>query len=176
MRCRNIEILGLGTALAAALFATTDASAGQFKRLDATASLGVGGQVTAWANPQNHNIAMEMDTYEFLSASGNWRCRILFNNTGTGLHLSLVGLTGTVLQSCTTPVNGTCDTPDIGLGGDFLFQCIVASGAGSPVGANSLYQIGIQRTGAFAPITAGPVRVRPNGTLSGGVGASDEPR
>jgi hypothetical protein len=126
------------------------ANAGQYRRVDQTATLAVGGQVFFRVSPFNHNSAMEMDVWEWLSApaGGSYRLRIIQNNTGQDLTIRMIGLTGTQLGAvtCTTPVNGVCNTPSIALGGNFLFQAIVASGAGSPVVAGSQYTIAIQRT------------------------------
>lgn len=135
----------------AILFGThQSANAGQFRRVDQTANLAVGAQIFFRVSPTNHNTAMEMDVWEFLSRNGpgSYRLRILQNNTGQDLTVRMIGLTGTQLGAvaCTTPVNGVCDTPSIALGSNFLFQAIVSSGAGSPVGANTLYTIAIQRT------------------------------
>jgi hypothetical protein len=125
------------------LFGTT-ALAGQFKRLDAS-SLAPGAQVSALASPQNQGAAMQMDAYEYLSAAASYRCRITFNSTGEALNLRVIGVNGTVAFSCTTAVNGTCDTPFVAHAGDLLFQCLVATGNGSPVAAGSAYVFGVQR-------------------------------
>jgi len=126
------------------------ATAGQFRRVDQTATLGVGGQISFRVSPVNHSSAMEMDLWEWLSApgGGSYRLRITSNNTGQDLTIRMIGLTGLPFAgiACTTPVNGTCSTPSIALGGNFLFMAIVSSGAGSPVAAGSQYTIAIQRT------------------------------
>lgn len=66
------------------------------------------------------------------------------NTTGQDLTVRLIGLTGAPLATCVTPVNGVCSTPFVGLGGGFLFQCTVSSGAGSPVNGG-FYRLGVQR-------------------------------
>lgn len=130
--------------LALPLFAG-DANAGQFKRLVGTIA-DFGGQIVAHASPLNTSTAMEMDVYEFTTpAADSYRCRIIGNTTGQDLTVRLIGLTGSPLASCTTPVNGPCDTPYTALGGGFLFQCTVSSGAGSPVAAGAHYVITVQR-------------------------------
>lgn len=57
----------------------------------------------------------------------------------------MIGVNGTVAFSCTTPVNGTCDTPFVAHAGNLLFQCLVATGNGSPVTAGSAYVFAVQR-------------------------------
>ena len=126
-----------------------DLGAGQFKRFNAS-GLALGGQVYAWASPLNQGAAMEMDVYEYLSAATSYRCRILYNNTGRQLTLARLGVNGAIQASCTTPVNGTCDLPYVLHAGGLLFQCLVATGNGAPVGAGSLYAIAIQRSPAAA--------------------------
>ena len=126
------------------LLVGTTALAGQFKRLDAS-TLAPGAQVTALASPQNQGAAMEMDAYEYQSAATSYRCRITFNNTGEALNLRVIGVNGAVAFSCATPVNGTCDTPFVGHAGNLLFQCLVATGNGSPVAAGSAYGFAVQR-------------------------------
>lgn len=128
------------------------AAAGQFKRIDAS-TLGPGQQRVVHASPQNQSSAMEIDVYEFLTriGGGGYRCRITSNNTGTALNLRLIGLTGTILNTCTTPVNGGCSVPFIGLGSNFLFQCTVAAAGLDPALVGSHYVLTVQRasTGAF---------------------------
>jgi hypothetical protein len=128
----------------ATLLVGSTALAGQFKRLDAS-TLAPGTQVSALASPQNQGAAMEMDAYEYLSAAASYRCRITFNSTGEALNLRVIGVNGTVAFSCTTPVNGTCDTPFVAHAGNLLFQCLVATGNGSPVTASSAYVFAVQR-------------------------------
>jgi hypothetical protein len=83
---------------------------------------------------------MEMDVYEFQTpAADSYRCCINGNTTGQDLFVRLIGLTGSPLASFTTPVNGTGCTAYTSLGGGYVFQCTVASGAASPVnGGNYL--------------------------------------
>jgi hypothetical protein len=137
-----------------------DAGAGQFKRLNASA-LGAGGSILSWASPQNSGAAMEMDTYEYFSGAASYRCRIQFNNTGRQITLARIGVNGTIQASCTTAVNGTCDLPFVLHAGGLLFQCLVATGNGSPVAAGSLYAFSIQRQPAAAP--TGPSDVGASG-------------
>ena len=125
------------------------ATAGQFRRVDHTANLGIGAQNSFSVSPTNRNSAMEMDTFEWLtrSAGGTYRLRITQNSTNQELTVRMIGLTGAEVTSCTTVANGTCDTPAIQLGGNFLFLAVVATdGAGSPITAGSHYTIAFQRT------------------------------
>lgn len=121
------------------------AEAGQFKRLTGSNLLPNGGSIQALGSPLNTGPAMEMDVYEFQSVADSWRCFVNANTTGQDLTVRLIGLTGAPLATCVTPVNGTCATPFVALGGGFLFQCTVSSGAGSPVLPNSFYRVGVQR-------------------------------
>ena len=141
-------ILTLTLVLTAVVGFGGQAQAGQFKRLDATASLPVGGQTYVHASPLNHGQAMEMDTYEFLTApgGGRYRVRILQNVTGRALNVRMIGLNATIITSCTTAVNGLCDSSSIALGGNFLFQVIVATQAFAPVAGGAHYVVAIQRT------------------------------
>jgi hypothetical protein len=88
-----------------------------------------------------------MDTFEYLSsaAGASYRCRLLFNNTGRAITVARVGVNGTITASCTTAVNGTCDIPFAAHVGSLLFQCIVATGNGSPAGVGSFYSFAVQR-------------------------------
>ena len=139
-KSRLVATLGFATLLLAPL-----ADAGQFKRLNAGA-LAPGGQMTALASPQNQGAAMEMDAYEYQTgASASLRCRITFNNTGRALTLARIGVNGLVQASCTTPVNGTCDLGFVVHGGNLLFQCLVATGNGSPVAVGSAYVLVLER-------------------------------
>lgn len=148
---KSLSLFVALTSMLVIVFGTLQpASAGQYRRVDQTATLAVGAQVFFRVSPTNHNTAMEMDVWEFLSrnGAGSYRLRIVQNSTGQDLTVRMIGLTGTQLGAvtCTTAVNGVCDTPSIALGANFLFQAIVSSGAGSPVGAGALYTIAIQRT------------------------------
>jgi len=130
--------------LATLLLWGAGAIAGQYKNFpdsipDAACSV-------AHSSPRNVSSAMEMEVYEWVSPAGDsYQCCINQNNTGQDLFVRLIGLTGTVLESFQTPVNGTGCTPFVGLGAGFAFQCTVASGAGSPVVVPSHYKIGICR-------------------------------
>jgi hypothetical protein len=149
MRLRFTTLLTSALALGACamLLAPATALAGQYKTLN-TQTLGAGGQVTAYSSPKNTNTAMEMETYEFqtTAATASWRCRIITNQTTRALNVRLIGLTGAQLANCTTSAGGTCDTAAIALGGNFKFQCLVATGAGSPIPSDaSWYRIAVQR-------------------------------
>jgi hypothetical protein len=123
------------------------AEAGQFKTLN-TSGLGVGGQVTAYSSPKNNGSSMEMETYEWATASGGgtYRCRLLSNATSRALNIRLVGVNGTVINSCTTAAGGTCDAPSIGLAGGVKFQCLVATSFGTTIPSDaSWYRMGVQR-------------------------------
>jgi hypothetical protein len=120
------------------------AEAGQFKRLTGSNLLADGGILQVYATPLNTASAMEIDVYEFQTVADSWSCRVTANTTGQDLVVRLIGLTGAPIATCVTPVNGTCATPAIALGGGFLFQCTVASGAGSPVNGG-FYRLGVQR-------------------------------
>jgi hypothetical protein len=139
------SVLTLGAS--AALLVPMHASAGQFKTLN-TQTLGAGGQVSAYSSPKNTNIAMELETYEFQTTPSqvNWRCRITANQTSRALTVRMLGLTGQQIATCTTAAGGTCDTLAVTLGANFKFQCVVATGAGSPIPSDlSWYQIAVQR-------------------------------
>lgn len=128
---------------------SADAGAGQFKRINAS-TLAAGASILTWASPQNTGAAMEMDVYEYFSAAASYRCRIQYNNTGRAITLARLGVNGTIQASCTTAVNGTCDLPYVGHAAGLVFQCLVATGNGSPVAAGSLYAHTIQRQPAAA--------------------------
>jgi predicted small integral membrane protein len=89
---------------------------------------------------------MAMEVFEFVSpAVDTYRCCIQSNTTGQDLFVRLIGLTGVQLAAIQTGVNGNGCTAFIGLGAGFAFQCTVASGAGSPVGAAAHYVLGACR-------------------------------
>lgn len=118
--------------------------AGDFHRLVGGIPDG-GGTNCTWTTPKNTSTAMEMDVYEFQTpVSDSYRCCINSNATGQDLYVRLIGLTGSPLVSFTTPVNGTGCTAYTGLGGGFVFQCTVASGASSPVNGGN-YRVCAQR-------------------------------
>src|SRR5690349_17805468 len=106
-------VLALTSVLAIIFGTLQPANAGQFRRIDQSAGLAVGGQIVLRVSPTNHNGAMEMDSWEFLSrvGAGSYRLRILQNNTGQDLTIRMIGLTGVQLgaAACTTPINGVCD-------------------------------------------------------------------
>lgn len=140
-----LGILALTTILATGLALSRDATAGSFKVVS-TLGLANGGARFAWSSPFNVSSAMEIEVYEWVTnATDGWRCGISSNSTGQDLQVRLIGLTGTVLASCVTPVNGTCGTPFVGLGFGFAFHCTVSSGAGSPVILGSNYRFFVQR-------------------------------
>jgi len=140
-----LGILALTTILATGLALSGDATAGSFKVVSTT-GLANGGARFAVSSPFNVSSAMEIEVFEFVTnAADSWRCGITQNNTGQDLQVRLIGLTGTVLSSCVTPVNGVCSTPFIALGGGFAFHCTVSSGAGSPVVLGSQYRFFVQR-------------------------------
>jgi hypothetical protein len=93
--------------------------------------------------------AMEMDVWEFESATvnDNHRCRIVSNATGRQLRLRLIGVDGSVVATCITPVNGPCALPVFIHVANLLFQCTVATANGQPVlgGNAAFYRIGIAR-------------------------------
>lgn len=140
-RSRFVCIMGLvGISIAG------PATAGQFKRLDAS-SLAVGGQIAALASPQNQGAAMEMDVFEFQTpaAGGSFRCRILSNTTGQTLNLRFMGVNGTIISSCAAANNGSCDAGTFSLVGNLLFQCLVATGNGTPVITDARYTLVVER-------------------------------
>jgi hypothetical protein len=140
-------ILTLALLLTAAVAFLGDAEAGQFKRLNGTAALPLNAQLAVHASPVNQGAAMEMDTYEFLSApaGARYRARIISNGTGRTLNVRFIGVNGTIVGSCAAVSFGVCDTPSFLLAGNLLFQVIVATGNGSPVVANAHYILAIQR-------------------------------
>jgi hypothetical protein len=142
----SLAVVGavLVAAVVAVLAFSEDVAAGQFKRM--VGSLPNAGSFSAHASPRNTSTAMELDVYEFQTpAADAYRCGVTQNSTGQDLFVRLIGLTGTVLASCQTAVNGVCVTPFIGLGAGFVFQCTVSSGAGSPVTATAHYTFTVTR-------------------------------
>jgi hypothetical protein len=131
---------------AAGLLAATAAQAGQFKTLN-TASLAVGASVQAYSSPQNTNDSMEMEVFEWPTpaAGGTYSCDILLNETGRVLNISLIGVNGTVINSCSAAAGGSCSTPIVGLAANTKFQCLTATSFGAPVGAGVYYSMSVQR-------------------------------
>lgn len=142
-------LVGLTSVLVLVFGALQPATAGQFRRVDQTATLAVNQQISFHVSPVNHTTAMEMDVWEWLSRNGpgSYRLRITQNNTGRALTIRMIGLTGAQFAGiqCTSNPN-PCDTPSIALGSNFLFMAIVATAANQPVAAGSHYTIAIQRT------------------------------
>lgn len=139
-------ILVVASVVALVLVSGRDASAGQFKRLNAQ-NLTVGQLLAVHASPLNQGNAMEMDTYEVLSATagGAYRFRITSNATGQTLNLKVIGVNGTIVGSCSAPNGSSCLTPTLTLVGNLLFQVIVATNNGAPVLANAHYTFAVQR-------------------------------
>ena len=131
---------------ASGLLAATAAQAGQFKTLN-TGDLAAGGSVQAYSSPQNTDSAMEMEVFEWLTpaAGGAYSCNILYNGTGRVLNMSLIGVNGTVVNSCAAAAGGTCSTPIIALAGNTKFQCLTATSFGAPVAAGVYYSMSVQR-------------------------------
>src|SRR5262245_40123688 len=94
-----------------------------------TESLAPGQSVEAHSSPKNSGTAIEMEIFEWRSASagGNYRCNIVSNKAGTTLTIRLIGVSATPLGSCDALPGGSCSTPTIGLLGEFKFLCIVAT-------------------------------------------------
>ena len=136
----------MGMAAAAGLLASNAAEAGQFKTLN-TESLAVGASVIAHSSPKNSGTAIEMEIFEWRSASagGSYRCNILSNKAGTTLTIRLIGVTATPLGSCNAPPGGSCSTPIISLLGDFKFLCIVATSNNGLASANGHYIMSVSR-------------------------------
>jgi len=145
MRQRTVvKFVALTLAVTAMLPWSGAAMAGQFKNIHTT--IPGGGCVSAHSSPENVNSAMAMEVFEFVTpAVASYRCCISNNTTGQDLFVRLIGLTGAQLALFQTPVNGTGCTASIGLGSPFAFQCTVASGAGSPVGAGAHYVLDVCR-------------------------------
>jgi len=137
-------IFFFGIVLAFVLMVTGDALAGQFTTVPSVPN---GGEVSFYASPKNYGNAMEMHVYEFPSTTvaDNYRCRIVSNSTGRALRLKLIGVDGTIINSCITPVNGICATPIVGLLPNLKFHCTVSSGNPFPVSSSALYRIAIGR-------------------------------
>ena len=132
---------------ASGLLAATGVQAGQFKTLN-TGNLAVGGSVQAFSSPQNTNQAMEMEVFEWLTPSigGSYSCNILNNETGRILHMSLIGVNATVINSCSAAAGGgSCSTPIVGLAGDTKFMCLTATSFGAPVAPGVFYSMSVQR-------------------------------
>lgn len=125
-----------------------DVMAGQYKTLN-TATLSMNSQLTARSSPKNTANVMEMEVYEFQTNpnGGSFQCRITQNATGQDLNIRLIGVNGTVISSCVTPVNGTCDTPSVSLVGNLKFQCLVSTDAFSAVNASANYTMAVRRLG-----------------------------
>ena len=133
----------------AALLAPSQAEAGEFKTLN-TAGLGVGGQVTAYSSPKNNGPAMEMEVFEWASSlsGGSYRCRITQNATARVLNIRLIGINGTIVNSCTTSAGGVCDAPTVSVVSNAKFMCIVATQNGTTIPSDSSwYQMAVQRQG-----------------------------
>lgn len=138
----RIAVVAISAVIVVALVG--DVYAGNFKRMVGVMADG-GGVNCAYVTPKNTGTAMEMDVYEFQTyVADSYRCCISGNTTGQDLYVRLIGLIGNPLASFVTPVNGTGCTGYIGLGASYLFQCTVASGAGSPVNG-SWYRLCVQR-------------------------------
>ena len=130
--------------LAVALLMNAGALAGQFTNVPTVPN---GGEVQFYASPKNYGNAMMMHTYSFNSTTvtDNFRCRIVSNSTGRALRLKLIGVDGTIINSCITAVNGTCATPIVALLPNLRFHCTVSSGNPFPVTSSALYRIAIGR-------------------------------
>ncbi|HXH08477.1 MAG TPA: hypothetical protein VNP04_01695 [Alphaproteobacteria bacterium] len=146
LRTSMVVMLGLTVALATVFGLHGEALAGQFKTLN-TAGLGVGGSISAHSSPKNFGQAMEMEVYEWPTAStgGNYRCQITSNSTGQTLNLRLIGVNGTIISSCAAANGGTCSTPTAALVGNLKFMCLVATQFGAPVSSSAHYVIAVQR-------------------------------
>jgi hypothetical protein len=171
---KKIHVRAAMMAVAAVALAAT-AEAGQFKRLETT-TLPIGGFVDGFSSAQNHNVAMQGDVFEFVTpAGGTFTCGIVANNTGRALTVRLISLTGSTLQTCTTPVNGGCTTPAQGLGGNFLFQCTVfGPGGGLPANANSIYILRVSRIAPFAEMEHGDTATPEETGLMGGLDKAND--
>jgi len=149
MRHTTFKTLAMAALFTLSVSFLGTAEAGRFRKLTGSNLLPNGGSIQIYASPLNTGTAMEIDVYEFQTTAvqDRWRCFVNANNTGRALNVRMIGLTGEPLPTvkCVTPVNGTCATPFVGLGANFLFQCTVSSGSGSPVRPNSFYRVGVQR-------------------------------
>jgi len=142
-RLRGLFTACIGIA-GSALLAVSTVQAGQFKTLN-TAGIGAGGYLAGYSSPQNTNLSMEMETYEFLTspAGGTYYCQILYNGVGRTMNVSLIGVNGTVISSCAAAYGSSCSTStSVGLAANTKFQCLYATGFGSPVspGAGTFYE------------------------------------
>jgi hypothetical protein len=129
------------------LLAVSAAQAGQFKTLN-TAGVAAGGSLAGYSSPQNTNQAMELETYEFVtsSAGGTYYCQVLYNGVGRTMNVSLVGVNGVVISSCSAASAGACNTStSTSLAGNTKFQCVYATGYGSPItpGVDTFYEWGV---------------------------------
>jgi hypothetical protein len=134
-------------AIPTALLASKLAQAGQYKTLLDTESLAVGESVLAHSSPKNSGTAIEMEIFEWRSASagGDYRCNILSNKAGTTLTIRLIGVSATPLGSCDAPSGGSCSTPTISLLGKFKFLCIVATSNNGQASAKAHYVMSVSR-------------------------------
>jgi hypothetical protein len=111
----------------AMIFAFSEnAQTGQFKRIR---DIPNGGEVQVHSSPKNFGRDMEMDIYEFESATepDQFRCRIVSNSTGQELAIFMYGSDGSLIQSCITTLNGTCTTASQTVGANVLLQCRVSA-------------------------------------------------
>ena len=131
---------------ASGLLAASVADAGQFKTLN-TANLAAGGSVQAYSSPQDTNSAMEMEVFEWPTpaAGGAFSCNILYNGTGQVLNMSLIGVNGTVINSCGAAAGSSCSTPIVSLAGNTKFQCLTATSFGASVAPGVYYSMSVQR-------------------------------
>ena len=121
--------------------------AGNYTELEQTATLAAGGSVNVHRSPLNQGAAMEMDYTDFQTGAGggSYRVTIAQNSTGRALNLRLLGVNATIIEQCTTAVNGTCTTATLGLGGNLDFGTVVASQNAAPVNTGGHYSLSVIR-------------------------------
>jgi hypothetical protein len=129
----------------------TSALGGQYKTLDAS-HLNIGEEIAVHSSPMNSGRAMEIDVYEWMAARSVvplYICRIVANNTGRTLNLSMIDVTANnIISSCSAPRGGgACETPfQVHPEIDIKLLCIVGTENNSPVRKNAHYVFAIRRT------------------------------
>src|SRR5271166_2677579 len=152
MRCGSYGLFSTVMGIAAsALLASAPTQAGQYKTLN-TATLAAGGSIEDSSTPKNPlnssgvpGGAMEMETYEFQTgpAGGSYYCQIVSNATNKTLNVSLIGVNGTVITSCSAVSGGSCNTLTESLVGTLKFQCVVATQCCSSPSTAGYYIVGV---------------------------------
>jgi hypothetical protein len=130
-------------AFAMALAISTNALAGSYQTIEGVPNSGA---VALHVTPRNQGAAAEATVIAWNSVADSFRCGITQNSTGRALNLVWMGVNGTIISSCTTAINGTCNTGTFGVVGGLEFQCLVYTQNGQPVlGANPHFTVEVRR-------------------------------